>query len=222
MRGLAAAFIDTWWRVVKAPIAAYSAVPSTGGVRRPWTFALLCGSIFGVISELIDSLTVALIRYGGSGTELAEVLQLDVAGRSLDWLPISALSAAGCLFALVVGVPLYLLAYSLLVLAWTTILHLLLKLSGGLAVSDAGYEGTLRAVCYSQVAMAAAVLPWIGDPIAILWSFALQVPGLARMHGCSRQRAALAVGLPAATVVLALLLGLWLADPEAAVSAGSR
>ena len=36
---------------------------------------------------------------------------------------------------------------------------------------------------------------------------------LARMHGCSRGRAALAVGLPAAALILALLLVVMLAEP---------
>ena len=215
-RGIAAAFIGTWWRFVKVPIAAYAAAPPGGGIRRPLTFALLCGAIFSVISELVDSSMVALVRYGGAGSGLAEVFELDIAGRSLDWLPISMLSVAGCLVALVVGAPLYVLLYSLLVALWTTILHVLLRITGGLASSDAGYEGTLRAVGYSQVAMAAAIVPWIGDPIAILWSFGLQVPGLARMHGCTRARAALAVGLPAAVLILGLLLVVLLAEPEAA------
>jgi hypothetical protein len=215
-RGLAASYSATWWRVVRAPLAAWVAVPKGGGVRRPWTFALACGAVFGVVSELIDSSIVALIRYGGGDARLAEMVQLDIAGRSLEWLPISVLSAAGCLFALLVAAPLYVLAYSLLVLLWTTLLHVLLKVTGALSTSETGYEGTLRAVCYSQVAMAAAIVPWIGDPIAILWSFALQVPGLVRMHGCSRARAVLAVGLPAALLIVALALAILMAEAEVA------
>lgn len=212
--GVAAAYIATWWGIVKAPIAVWQAVPSAGGVRRPWAFALLCGGIFGVISELIDSSAVALIRYGGGNAGLAEVFQLDIAGRSLDWLPISVLSVAGCLFAVLIGGPLYVLLYSLLVLVWTAVVHAMLKISGGLAASGTGYQGTLRAVSYSQVAMVAAIVPWIGDPIAVVWSFGLQVPGLARMHGCSRGRAALAVGLPAAALILALVLLVVLVEPD--------
>lgn len=64
--------------------------------------------------------------------------------------------------------------------------------------------------------MAAAIVPWIGDEIAILWSFGLQVPGLVRMHGCSRAPAALAVGLPAAAFILALVLAILMAEPEVA------
>lgn len=207
-----AAFAATWWHFVKAPVSAYAAVPVSGGWRRPCTFAMLCGATFGVISELVDSLTVAMIRYGDVGSRFAEVLQLDVAGRSLDWLGVSALSAAGCLFVVLVGGPLYVLVYSVLVLAWTAILHVLLRILGCLSASAAGFQGTLRAVCYSQVSMATALVPWIGDPVAILWSFGLQVPGLARMHGCGRGRAALAVGLPAAVVVAALLLLVLLAE----------
>jgi len=215
-RGLAASYVATLWRVVRAPLASWAAVPTCGGVRRPCTFALSCGAIFGVVSQAIAILTVALVRYGGGDPALAEMFQLDIAGRSLEWLPISVLSVGGCLLALVVAAPLYVFAYSLLVLLWTTVLHVLLKITGALSTSETGYEGTLRAVCYSQAAMAAAIVPWIGDEIAILWSFGLQVPGLVRMHGCSRARAALAVGLPAAVLILALVLAILMAEPEVA------
>ena len=215
-RGLAVSYIATLWRIVSAPGASWAAVPTRAGVRRPCTFALSCGIIFGVVSQVIAVLTVALARYGGGDGPLAEMLQLDIAGQSLEWLPISVLSAGGCLLALVVAAPLYVFAYSLLVLLWTTVLHLLLKVTSALSTSETGYQGTLRAVCYSQAAMAAAVVPWIGDEIAILWSFGLQVPGLVRMHGCSRARAALTVGLPAAALVLALVLAILMAESEIA------
>jgi hypothetical protein len=214
-QGRAAALAATWWQIVRSPVAVWAAVPTAGGMVRPWTFALLCGGIFGVISELTDSATVALIRYGGGSGSLTEVLQLDIAGRSLDWLPISMLSAAGCLFALLIGTPLYLLVYSLLLGAWVVVLHALLKVSGGLASTPARLEGTLRAVCYSQVAVVAAIVPWVGDPTAVLWSFALQVPALRRMHRCSRGRALFAVGLPAILLVLGLTLLLVRAGAQA-------
>lgn len=215
-RGLAGSYFATLWRVVRAPVASWAAVPTSGGVRQPGTFALSCAVIFGVVSQVIALLTVALVRYGGGDAPLAEILQVDVLGRSLEWLPISLLSVGGCLVALLVGAPLYVFAYSLMVLLWTTMLHLLLKITGALSTSETGYEGTLRVVCYSQAAMAAAIVPWIGDEIAILWSLGLQVPGLARMHGCSRARAALAVGLLVAAPILAMVLAILMAEPKVA------
>lgn len=214
--GLAAAFFATWWRLVSSPVAAFAAVPPGGDRRRPLTFVLLCGAVFGVSSELIDSATLALLRLGSAGAPAAQWLQLDVAGRSLEWLPISFLSAAGCLLALLVVAPLYLLAYSLLVAATMAVVHGLLKLTGALGASTAGFQGTLRVVSYSQAAMAVAVIPWVGDPLAILWAFALQVVGLANVHRCSRGRAGLAVGLLAATLVAGLVLAIVLADPDGA------
>ena len=214
--GKAAAFFGTWWQLVRSPVAAFAAIPAAGGIRRPATFVLLCGAVFGIASELIDSTTVALLRYGGADGSLAQWIQLDIAGRSLEWLPISILSAAGCLLGLAVGAPLYLLLYSLLLLGWVTILHAALGLTGALAASDAGYQGTLRAVGYSQVAMVAAIVPWIGDPAAILWSLGLQVLGLARLHRCTPVRAALAVGLPAAVLILVAILAILRAAPAAA------
>ena len=209
--GSASAFVATLWRFVSAPAAAYATVPVRSGVWRPWSFALLCVAMFGVISQLIDSTTVALMRYGGVNVPVAELFQLDVAGRSLDWLPISVLSVGGCLFAIGVAAPLYLLFWGLLVIVWISIVHALLKISGGLASSEAGYEGTLRVVCYSQATMVAAIIPWIGDEIAIVWSCVLQGIGLAQLHGCTRRRAFLAVGLPFVGATLAFLLGIWLA-----------
>lgn len=214
--GRAAAFIATWWQLVRSPLAAFAAIPAVGGTRRPVTFALLCGAVFGIASELIDSTTVALLRYGGAEGSLAQWIQLDIAGRSLEWLPISILSAAGCLLALAVGAPLYMLLYTLLLLAWIAVLHTALGLTGALAVSNAGYRGTLRAVAYSQVAMVGAIVPWIGDPLAILWSLGLQVLGLARLHRCTRARAALAVALPAAVLILLVVVAILRAAPDAA------
>jgi hypothetical protein len=216
--GSATAFVATLWRFVTAPAAAYAAVPVRGGAWRPWSFALLCVVMFGVVRQLMDVATVALMRYGGANVSVAELFHLEVAGRSLDWLPISVLSAAGCLFALGVGAPLYVLFSCLLLIVWMTIVHALLKISGGLASSEAGYQGTLRVVCYSQAAMVAAIVPWIGDEIAIVWSCFLQVIGLVWLHGCTRKRAVFTVGLAFAGAVLVLLLGIRLASRDGAVA----
>lgn len=213
--GLAASFAATWWLLVRSPAAAWRLVPGERGPRPAWTFALLCGAIFGVVSEVVDSSTVALARFGGGQVWPSGLFQLDVAGRSLEWLGISFLSLAGCLLAVVVAAPLFVLFYGLALLVWSAALHATLKLSGGLSGSTTGWRGTVRAVCYSQVAMAAAIVPWLGDPIAALWSFSLQVGGLARMHGCGRKRAAVAVWLPAALLIAAFVLLLWLGRDRA-------
>ena len=80
-----------------------------GGAWRPWSFALLCAAGFGVARQLIDLATVAMLSYGGANDLVPELFRFEVAGRSLEWLPISVLSVAGCLFALGVGAPLYVL-----------------------------------------------------------------------------------------------------------------
>jgi hypothetical protein len=211
--GSPTAFVATLWRFVSSPAAAYAAVPVRAGAWRPVSFALLCGAMFGVVSQLIDGATVALLRYGGANVPMEELFHFNVAGRSLDWLPISVLSVGGCLFALGVAAPLYTLLYALLMIVWITIVHAVLKLGGGLASSEAGYEGTLRVVCYSQATMVAAIFPWIGDEIGIVWSCVLQVIGLMQLHRCSRRRAVFAVGLSFAGAIIAVLLVVWLASP---------
>ena len=153
-------------------------------------------------------------HHGGVNAPVVDLFQLDVAGRSLDWLPLSVLSVVGCLFTMGVAAPLVLLFHGLLVIVWISVVHAILKISGGLASTEAGYEGTLRVVCYSQAAMTAAIIPWIGDEIAIVRSCILQVIGLVRLHRCTRKRAICAVWLPFAGASLALVLGIWLAQPE--------
>ena len=108
------------------------------------------------------------------------------------------------------------LVYGLVVAVWMTIVHALLKISGGLASSEAGFEGTLRVVCYSQAAMVAALVPLVGDPLAIFWSLGLQVFGLARMHRSKRARVALPVCLATAALLLALVLVILRAGQDAA------
>ena len=121
--GSRAAFVATLWQFVSAPKAAYAKVPVRGGAWRPWSFALLCAVGFGVVRQLIDVATVAMLSYGGANDLVPELFRFEVAGRSLEWLPISVVSVAGCLLALGIGAPLYLLSFCLVTIVWITIVE---------------------------------------------------------------------------------------------------
>ena len=77
------------------------------------------------------------------------------------------------------------------------ILHLMLMLVSGLEESDAGFEGSLRAVAYgSSVGQLAQIVPIIGGFISLIWTIILMVTGAMRLHGTNQGKAVAAVLLP--------------------------
>lgn len=95
------------------------------------------------------------------------------------------------------------------------LIHLFLLLVGGAARSQAGFEGTLRAVAYATPAQVAVVVPLIGGLIAFIWAVLLEVVGLVELHGTTHGRAIAAVLLP-----LALLCGCGMAIVLLAIGVG--
>jgi hypothetical protein len=75
----------------------------------------------------------------------------------------------------------------------TLLLHLFLMMLGG---AKRGMAATLRALSYSYTAMLAGVVPGCGSLIGALWYLYLIVTGLAKAHGISYGKAAVAVILP--------------------------
>lgn len=177
-------------------------------------FALLVSFIATFFAELFDGLYQLAIDPAGSGN-LGDILDVKLEGETLggmEWLPASLLGAvsfAGCFFGLLLGIPVFAVMFPLVMLAWTGILHLCLKLVGGLRASEAGYQGTWAAVCYATVGFLPGVIPVIGDWMSFLWLGLLQGIGFWRLHRTTRTRATVALLLPftvpAALWVLKLL-----------------
>jgi len=173
-------------------------------------FALIVCFVAGFMAELFDGLFQLAVSPEGSGN-LGDILDVKLGGETLsgfEWLPASMLGAvsfAGCFFALLFGLPVFAIMFPLVMLAWTGFLHLCLKLVGGLRESEAGYQGTWAAICYSTVAFFGGVIPVIGDWIAFLWLGLLQGIGFWRLHRTTRVHAAVALLLP-----LLIPAALWL------------
>jgi hypothetical protein len=73
----------------------------------------------------------------------------------------------------------------------------MLMMVGGLAESDAGFEGSLRTVAYgSAVGQLAQIVPIIGGMVSLLWTIVLLVTGAMRLHGTTQGKAVTAVLLP--------------------------
>jgi len=94
----------------------------------------------------------------------------------------------------------------------TAILHLCCMLVGALQSSRSGFEGSLRAVCYSEVSSLASVIPFVGPLIAIIWWIVLAVQGVVRLHQTTSGKATAAVLIPVVVccgglVLIALAVG---------------
>lgn len=203
--GFVPAFAVSVWRLASRPAAAFAALPARGATGAAWLFALACWLTLGTVSELVDALTTALLSLEPRAG-FTELFQLTLGGRSLEWLPLSVASITGCLVALVIAPPAMLLAASVLLPVWSAVLHGCLALAGCLRRSRAGFGGTFRAVCFSQAGLLGGPLPLVGDLLSLIWALVLQSFGVARIHGCSRRRAAVAVTAPWLVLLAAIAL----------------
>jgi len=93
---------------------------------------------------------------------------------------------------------------------WSGLVHLVLAMLGA---APNGFATTLRAVCYSQTAIVALLVPVAGGLIQLIWSLVLQIIGLSQAHRVSGGKAAAAVLIPIAVccgcvVALAVISGI--------------
>jgi hypothetical protein len=163
--------IETIKLLFTRPREAFERMPVTGGVLRPFVFAIIVGWI-GMIFNAIWSLSMRGMM--PSSGDYARYQMPAV------WLPFTAACA-----------PL-LIVIALLIA--TAIDHLFLMIVGG---AKNGIAATLRALCYAQAPSVFLILPFCGGPIAGIGTLVLTIIGLSAAHRISTGRAAVAVLLPA-------------------------
>lgn len=206
------AFLRTVEGMILAPRATLAATREHGGLWGPLLFALTVALLAGAARELVD-FAVGLALGQAEGRGPAELLSLEIGGRSFTWLPASLASIGVLLFVLlglVVGIPVFAVIFAILVLSWSAVVHLGLLLVSALRESSSGFQGTFRGVCFSLVALVAVIVPVAGEPAFLLWVIALQALAWIRFHGARPWQAVVAtllpLAVPAALVISALLL----------------
>ena len=140
---------DTAEDAPKKPINTYERVSKQGDFLSPILYAIIVGWIGAVVSSMWG---IAL------GSTLGRFLPADMNQMA----PFFA-GSIGQLMVTVVVAPFFMVFG---VLIWSGIVHLCALMVGADGDSDAGYEGTLRAVSYSSVAQLAQVIPIFGGVIA--------------------------------------------------------
>ena len=169
------ALVDTARLMIVSPRPAFERVPPRGDVLRPVIYALLLGWV-GLIFTAVWELTLG-----------SAIRQMMPAGAMAGQDP----AAARMLYVLMIPLgPLYVAVGLLLSSA---ILHIALLLVGG---AKNGYVATLRAVCYTQTANVALVLPFCGSLLGFVGILVLEVIGLSVLHRIPTGKAILAVLIP--------------------------
>jgi hypothetical protein len=186
-RGLLPSFFDTLGLLVSRPAEAWARMRQSGDTTSPLLFGTavcwLSMALQGILFRLLPSTMLPgfLERRFGS---LGRFGGMGLAVRLI-------------LAPLIIVIVLFLGA---------AILHLCCMLVGALQSSTSGFEGTLRAVCYSEVSSLASIIPVVGGLIGIIWWIVLAVQGVQRLHQTTSGKAVTAVLIPVVVCCGGLLL----------------
>ncbi len=186
-RGLLPSFFDTLGLLVTRSAEAWARMRESGDSTSP----LLFGTAICWLSMALHSVLFSMI---------AMPMLPGFLGRRFEMM--RGFGGAGLVVRLIVAP--FVIAIALFLGA--AILHVCCMLVGALQNSRSGFEGSLRAVCYSEVSSLASVIPFVGGLIAIVWWIVLAVQGVERLHRTTSGKAAAAVLIPAVVCCGGLLL----------------
>jgi hypothetical protein len=176
------ALVETTRRALAEPVSFFRTMPTSGGIGSPLLYAVVLGWLGLVASSLYGAVFQSIVGHGLSPLaerpEFAPILTL-VEG----WGGFAFQVVFGAIFVLVglfIG---------------SGVCHLMLLLLGG---AQRDFEASFRAVCYAQAPSVLLVIPFCGQPIALVWTLVLYVIGLAEAHRIGYGKSAAAVLLPIA------------------------
>ena len=190
-RGILRAFFDTLVMVLTKPAEAFAVMKREGGLGEPLIYAIIGGSVGGVIYFLYSFLLGSAHVLGSHGNPMMQMMGGGI--RPLFFI---------------ILVPLFVTIGAFIS---SGIFHLCLMIVGG---AKQPFETTFRVVCFvGGSANPLLVIPVCGGLIAGIWKIVLYCIGFARAHETDTGRAVLAVVLPVVVccggaIVLGMMLGL--------------
>src|SRR5262249_38603763 len=173
-KGLFSAFIETLQVVLTRPGEAFTTMRREGGLGEPLLYAVIGGSVGGIVSFLFSLGFQSLGIFGNRHNAFAVMAGMGI----------------GSVFFIIL-LPL-LITIGLFI--GSAIVHLCLMIVGG---AKQAFETTFRVVAFSQGSTGPLqMIPVCGGLIAGVWALVLNCIGLARAHETETGRAVLAVLLP--------------------------
>ena len=182
--GLRKGFGETAKGVLFSPARFFRHAAVEGGIKEPFAFGILAGSL-GMMFEIFWQ--------GLSGAGELPALSDGIIGE-LTWGPV--------LMGVMVLCP---VLVTIFVCFASLVLHVLLVIVRG---GKNGFEATFRAVSYSQAAHLWAIVPFVGSFLAAMWITVVQVISLRQMHGSSYVKVILAMLIPFIVIVMTIAAAL--------------
>jgi len=173
-RGILRAFFDTLVMVLTKPAEAFAVMRREGGLGEPLMYAIIGGSVGGVIYFLYNFLLGSAHLLGSHENPMLQMMGGGI--RPLFFI---------------ILVPLFVAVGAFIS---SGIFHLCLMIVGG---AKQPFEATFRVVCFAGgSANPLLVIPLCGGLIAGIWKIVIYCIGFARAHETDTGRAVLAVALP--------------------------
>jgi hypothetical protein len=172
-RGFFNAFIETLTMVLTRPAEAFSVMKREGGLGEPLIYALIGGSVGGVVSALFSLGFQSIGLFADKNNSLA------------------AMTGMGIGFGTIILVPLFIV---IVLFIWSGLAHLCLMIFGG---ANQSFETTFRVFAFTQgSAGPLQIIPLCGGLISGIWAIVCNCTGLARAQETDTGRALLAVLSP--------------------------
>src|SRR6476660_1988825 len=190
-RGILRAFFDTLIMVLTKRAVAFAVMKREGGLGEPLLYAIIGGSVGGVIYFLYNFLLGAAHLLGSHENPMLQMMGGGI--RPLFFI---------------ILVPLFVAVGAFIS---SGIFHLCLMIVGG---AKQPFETTFRVLAFTQGSTGPLqIIPVCGGLIAGVWAIVCYCIGLARAHETDTGRAVLAVLLPVilccgGAIVLGMMLGL--------------
>jgi hypothetical protein len=181
--------------LISRPSEAWARARESDDIASPLLFGVIVGWLSLMVQRLILRVVPIPVMVPGPWGRHFERMREYGGGRGII-LP-ALLSPIAIVIALFIG---------------AVVLHICCMLVGALNNSASGFEGTFRAVAYSNVSSVASIVPGIGPLVTCVWWIVLAVMGLQRMHKTSQGKAIAAVLIPvvlccAVALLVAMFVG---------------
>lgn len=170
--------LQTLRAVLFSPQYLFQSMSYKNGIKEPFAFGLLMGSIGAMFSLFWQFLSLSSETF-----DLIPELPVE--------LPINLIF----LFTLIIS-PFFI---TIFIFISSSIIHLCLVISRG---ANNGFEGTFRVLSFSQAAHILAVIPILGGIIAFFWNVVILLIGLKEIHETSFTRIIAAFLIPVLLIAL--------------------
>jgi hypothetical protein len=173
-RGFFNAFIETLTMVLTRPAEAFSVMKREGGLGEPLIYALIGGSVGGIVSFLFSLGFRSIGLFADRNSSLAAMTGMGIGS-----------------VAMIILLPLFIVIFLFI---WSALAHLCLMIFGG---ANQSFETTFRVFAFTQgSAGPLQIIPLCGGLISGVWALVCNCIGLARAQETDTGRAVLAVLSP--------------------------